>query len=79
MFFALSNSSRLILYQLRFLSTSFHLILYLRRFRNFLKFNIFLIIHFSLPLTMITLKKEFFYLNNELITARLNNLKWKTL
>ena len=60
MFFALSNSPRLMLYQLRFLSTSFHLILYLRRFRNFLKFNISSITHFSLSLIMITLKKEFF-------------------
>ena len=60
MFFALSNSSRLILYQLRSLSTSFYLTLYLRRFRNFLKFNIFSIIHSFLSLTMIILKEEFF-------------------
>ena len=60
MFFALSNSSRLMLYQLRSLSTTFYLILYLRRFRNILKFNIFSIIHLFLILTMITLKEEFF-------------------
>ena len=60
MFFALSNSSRLILYQLRFLSTSSYLTLYLRRFRSFLKFNMSSITHFSLFLIIITLKEGFF-------------------
>ena len=60
MFFALSNSFRLMLYQLRFLSTSFYLTLYLKRFRNFLKFNMFSITYFFLSLIIITLKKEFF-------------------
>ena len=60
MFFALSNSFLLTLYQLKSLSTSFYFILYLRRFYDFLKFNMFLIIHFFLSLMMIIVKKEFF-------------------
>ena len=42
------------------LLTFFYLILYLKRFHNFFKFNIFLIIYFFLSLIMIILKKRFF-------------------
>ena len=75
MFFALSNSPRSMLYQLKSLSTSFYLTLYLRRFRSFLKFNMSLIIHFFLFLTMVILEEGFFWSDNELITTRLNSLK----
>ena len=60
MFFALSNFLLLTLYQLRSLLTSFYFILYLRRFYDFLKFNIFSIIHLFLFLMMIIIKERFF-------------------